>query len=434
MFIDHDGRWFFSLGYTIANLAVQAGVVDQPDYGAWRRVLADESAGGDTPSEAIARVINAAPQLDLEEAMQAIDPIETKLLHDFLPLILGDLDAPRADVLREGRIEILDLELSEEIDGDSARVFIDLIRIRASEDGGDALTLEFDGDWCYGVDGDSGRQLGCLDRDLGGLQDTLGDQLEESGLEIDLGLRELLPERPFLLANRHNSNTYFSPFGAVLGYSADLEDLVANAAGQLEGGRLAAGGGTLLVDSIAFDSTAMVKVLFNSSNGLAIMVGPDDFNNADGFELAMAAVTFSTTERIEIQHKVENSFSDGPNSVRVRPGSPTTLIVSGEPGFPQGSAVVLHNTSDESVMVTVTVTRLPFEELAPGESISGVIDDAGTPWLFSTLDTVDVDGAAVVALEFDRFPWFEIGRNDPDAAGVIVVVGEPDAVFTVNAN
>ena len=435
VFIENDGRWFFSLGYTIANLAVQAGVVGEPDYGAWRRVLADDSAGGDTPSDAIARVVNAGPDLDLEEAMQAVDPVETKLLHDFLPLILDEIDDPRSDVLREGRLEIVDLDLSEEIDGDTAKVFIDLIAIRGSEEGGDSVYFELDGDWCYRIEGDFDRQSGCLDRDLGDLQDVFDDQLQEVGLGTDLDLRELLPERPFLVTSRHGGNWYFSPLGTVFGYSTDLEDLLANAAGQIQGGQLAAGSGALLVDSIPFDTTTTIEVPADGSGGLAISAGLDDFNDADGFELAMAAVTFSTTGSIEVQHNVESFFDDEVrNTVRVRRSAPTTLIVSSEPGFPRSSAVVIHNSSDESVTVTVTVTRLPFEALQSGDSISGVIDDAGTPWLVSTSAVLEIEGADLTALEFERFPWFEIGRGDPDGSGLLLVVGEPGTAFSLDAS
>lgn len=435
VFIENDGRWFFSLGYTIANLAVQAGVVGEPDYGAWRRVVADDSAGGDTPSEAIARVVNAAPELDLEEAMQAVDPVETKLLHDFLPLILDEIDDPRADALREGRLEIVELELTEEIDGDTAMVFIDLIAIRGSEDGGDSVYLELDGDWCYRIEGDFNEQSGCLDRDLGDLQDAFDEQFRQVGLGTELDLRELLPERPFLVTSRHEGNWYFSPLGTVFSYSTDIDGLLDNALGQLQRGQLAAGSGTLMVDSIPFDSGATVEVPANSSRGLAFAVGPDDFNDADGFELSMAAVTFSTTGSIEVQHNVERFFEDEVrNTVRVRASKPTTLLVSSEPGFPRSSAVVMHNGSDESITVSVTVTRLPFEALQSGDSISGVIDDVGTPWLLSTSATVEVGGANLTALEFERFPWFEIGRGDSDGNGILLVVGEPGTAFTLDAS
>lgn len=434
VFIENDGRWFFSLGYTIANLAVEVGAVDDPDWGRWRAVLADETSGGDTPVEAVTRIVEALPTLDLEDAMAAVDPVETKLLHDFLPLILDAIDDPRADALAESEVEVVALELSEEIDGDVADVFIDRIAIRATDDFGDSTLLELDGDWCYVVEDDFDRTTGCLDDDLAEIQREFDDQIRNNGLDVDIDLRDLLAERPFVRARQRQGNWYMSPLDTLFAYSATAETALGETVGQLQA-QLGTDTGVILADGLRSGETMTLEVPAGGVAALAIGFDGDDFVELDEFsQIAPAAVTFEATGRVELQHTVDGFGSDETNTLRLRDGQAEQLLVISESRFPRTQAVLFRNEGADPVEVTVTMQAMPVLQVGERDRESGVIDDNGTPWLV-VLDTSDgdIDGADGIPLEFDRFPWFEPGRPETEFfGGLVFVFGEPGDEFTVD--
>ena len=437
VFIENDGRWFFSLGYTIANLAVRAGAVDEPDWGRWRQVLAADDSGGDTPVDAVTRLVQAVPDLDLEDAVLAMDPVETKLLHDFLPVILRAIDEPRRDALEGGRITVDVLDLSEEIDGDTADVFIERVVLRAVDDFGDETTVELDGDWCYRFEDRFDVTRGCLDDDLVGLQRDLDDAVFDAGLDFDLDLAELLPDRPFVRAQRRDGNWYFSPLGTIFAYGASLDQQAGSLLADLQA-EVGNDAGVILVDAVATGGTTTVEVPPGGSAGVAIAFSEDDFDEVAGgqFELALAAVTFETDARVELQHNVQG-FGDQFNTLRLQPGERHGLVasVSGDES-PRTQGAVFRNDGDQTATVTVSVVRVPHAAIDPGGTVTGVIDDEATPWFVDVTGSATIDGAQFAPLDGpSRFPWIEVDRTEGTADDAFVlVVGAPGSEFTIRGN
>ncbi|MFN3219940.1 MAG: hypothetical protein ACE367_25910 [Acidimicrobiales bacterium] len=437
VFVERDGRWFFSLGYTIAHLAVEAGAVDAPDWGRWRSVLEDERAGADSPTEAVSRAIGAFPELDLEEAMWVIDPIETRLLHDFLPQILDAIDEPVDDLLDSQTLEIVELELSEEIDGDRADVFLETIVLRSTDEFGDEFTLEFDGDWCYVLEDRFDSERGCLDEELEGLQRDLERELADSGFDAGIDLRDLLADRPFVRTHLRSGKWYVSPLDTMIAYGEAFAETFEGVAEEFQA-QISEDGGVVPAETVAIDETRTVAVPAGGAAGLGIEFATDDFfEDQFDFELSLAAVTFEADGRVELQHGLRDTFGDeAEGRVRLRAGEPEQLVVVAEPELPRTRAVVFHNRGGEPVEVTVTVRAVEYLAVEDGRTEGGVIDEHGTPWMVFAGPDATLTGAAGHLLEFDRFPWFELDdaptpEDGGPVEGLILVVGEPGAEFEV---
>lgn len=436
VFVERDGRWFFSLGYTIAHLAVEAGALDEPEWGRWRSVLEDERAGADSPTEAVSRAIGAFPELDLEEAMWVIDPVETRLLHDFLPQILEAIDEPVDDLLESETLEVVELELSEEIDGDRADVFLETIVVRSTNEFGDETTLELDGDWCYVVeDRFEVLERGCLDEELEGLQRDLERELADSGIDAAVDLRDLLADRPFVRTQLRSGKWYVSPLDTMIAYGEVFSETFEGVAESLQA-TLGGDSGVVPAETVAIDETRTVTVPAGGAAGLGIAFESDDFFEDEfGFVSAQAAVTFEADGRLEIQHGLRDPFGDDlQDRVRLRAGEPELLVVLAEPELPRTPAVVFHNRGEEPVEVTVTVRTVEYLAIGGGRAERGVIDEHGTPWIVNVEGTADLSGADAFFVAFDRFPWFELDRSpsnqvDDVAFGLVFIVGEPGAEF-----
>jgi hypothetical protein len=438
VFIERDGRWFFSLGYTIAHLAVEAGAVDEPEWARWRSVLEDERAGADSPTEAVSRAIGAFPELDLEEAMWVVDPIETKLLHDFLPQILEAIDEPVDDLLDSQTLEIVELELSEEIDGDRADVFLESIVLRSTDEFGDEETLEFDGDWCYVIEDRFEVERGCLDDQLAEFQDEFAQELADSGFDADIDLRDLLVDRPFVRTQLRSGKWYVSPIDTMIAYSEGIAETFEGVAEELQS-RISEEGGVVPAETVAIDEIRSVTVPADGAAGLGIAFDSDDFFEDEfGFVASQAAVTFEADGSVEIQHGLRDGFGDDiENRIRLRNGEPELLVVLAEPELPRTPAVVFHNSGDEPVEVTVTVRAVEYLAVEDGRTEGGVIDEHGTPWIVS-IEQVPwtITGADVEPIEFERFPWFDLDgprpvEPDDRSTRVVFVTGEPGAEFEV---
>lgn len=439
VFIERNGRWFFSLGYTIAHLAVEAGAVDAPDWGRWRAVLEDDRAGADSPTEAVSRAIGAFPELDLEEAMWVVDPIETKLLHDFLPQILEAIDEPIDDLLGSQTLEIVELELSEEVDGDRADVFLETVVLRSIDEFGDASTLELDGDWCYVVTDSTDTERGCLEDQLAELQDEFEGELADSGFDADIDLRDLLADRPFVRTRLRSGKWYVSPLDTMIAYGEVFGETLEGAAEEFQA-RFSEDGGVLPAETVAFDETRTVTIPAGGAAGLGVEFGSDDFFEDEfGFVFSLAAVTFEADGRVEVQHGLREAFDDRPdNRIRLRAEEPQQVIVLAEPQPPRTPAVVFHNDGEDPVEVTVTVRAVPYLSVEDGRTEDAVIDEHGTPWFVSVEGTAALSGADAYLVEFDRFPWFELDVSRANEAGDVVsdlvfVAGDPGTEFEVDA-
>jgi hypothetical protein len=430
VFIENEGRWYLSLGYTIANLAVVAGAVDEPDYGAWRSVLQDEDSGADTPSGAVERLFDAAPTLDLEDGALAIDPLETRLLHDFMPLILEATEIDRREALRDGRIEVIALELSEEIEGSTARVFLDRVVLRFTESGGDTAEMELGRDWCYRFEDRLETISGCVEDDIAGLQDEFDQQLAASGLDLEVDLAEALPDHPFVVTSKRDGNWYISPLATLFGYVENVGSLATSAVGQIQ-----TDAGTGVATALAIGESTEVDVGPDGAVAVSVTPALDQFDDVIGADLAFLAVMLTSDAPLEVQHDIENPGADAVrNTVLVDAGEPMVLVGSSENVFLRTRALLLSNESDdETATVKIDVQLMPVEQLGAGDSVSGAIDENGTPWFVAVDGEVAIEGAEIADLAFDRFPWFEIVNPSAGVLGspFVFVTGEPGTEFTL---
>jgi hypothetical protein len=128
--IRRDGRWYISLGYTIAEQARrEAGVpVDALPAG----VSPDGAA---TPEEAVEELVAAVAGLDLRRVIALLPPGEMGALQRYAGLFLSAFD----DVVRElpGDLDITvdGLDVSPDADGDRATVKVDDIALTVVADG-----------------------------------------------------------------------------------------------------------------------------------------------------------------------------------------------------------------------------------------------------------------------------------------------------------
>ena len=132
-----DGRWYFSLFYTVAETA--------------RRDLADTgvpiegigAVGSETPEAAVDQLLDSVEALDLRLMMQTLNPGEAGALQRYAPLFLADADEALAEVPLEWTVSTRDFRV--EGDGDRRTVFIDAIGIDGTIDG-EAFSVGVNGD------------------------------------------------------------------------------------------------------------------------------------------------------------------------------------------------------------------------------------------------------------------------------------------------
>jgi hypothetical protein len=437
VFIESNGRWYLSLSYTIANLAVSAGAVDEPDYGAWRRVLEDETSGADTPIGVLERLFDAAPTFDIDDAILAIDPIETRLLHDFFPVIRAEIDDELAQAREEGELEITGFELTEEIDGDTANVYLDFVSIRAVDEFGDETLAELDGSWCYRVEDPFETVSGCIEDDIADAQRDLDRQLEGTGISFEL--RDLLPDRPLVVTTRRDGNWYLSPVATLYAYGQSVIDLALDVAEQTQSQLSSDDSGAGLAQQLVVGESTDVEVATDASVPLAITPDRDLYLDLFDFgpDIAFVVVTLTSDIAVDVQHTVDSPFDDSVRStLRLRPDEPVVLVATSEVDFPRTQALLLRNGSADSATVTIDVQSMTVKELERGSSLDGTLDENATPWFVLVDGDVSIVGADLSPLEFDRLPWFEVTRptQQADDQAVIVVTGEPGAEFTLTSS
>jgi hypothetical protein len=146
--VRQNGRWYVSLGYTIAESARSESGAPVPSFGGG---LA--AAGKQTPEAAVEALLRAAVALDFETMIAVTPPDEAAALHDYAPMFIQAAKTLAAAAGGKYRATITELQLASEKTSSGALVTIKKIAFKASSPDG-KFALDFDGD-CL-----SGRGLG----------------------------------------------------------------------------------------------------------------------------------------------------------------------------------------------------------------------------------------------------------------------------------
>lgn len=181
---DTGDGWRVSIGYT----AVEAA---RGSMGAPVPATGMQAIGAASPEEAVEGLLRSATALDLRGAVGRLSPHEFAALHHYWPVLVDEADLPSADDLGVS-VELTDLELDADTDGDRARVFIRSIGV-------DVVAEDFAGggtvaDGCVVLRGDA---LAAAQEELGldddticrdDIQGLLEDAMDEAGAMSGMGI------------------------------------------------------------------------------------------------------------------------------------------------------------------------------------------------------------------------------------------------------
>ncbi len=190
--VEHDGRWYFSLLHSIAELARRDGA---PGLGIPTQGIA--AVGADSPEGAVDLLFQHVEQLDLNGLIAVLNPDEAAALQRYAPLFIDDANAALDEVPLSW--EIVDREIRIDGGGDERTAFVDALTIDGVVDGS-AFSVGFsdgcvrasaEGETFEQCNQDAGldevRELFPDDSDVVSLIETIQDAFadaDETGLEL----------------------------------------------------------------------------------------------------------------------------------------------------------------------------------------------------------------------------------------------------------
>ncbi len=167
--VKHDGRWYLSVFYSIAENARQSSQ-DIPET----PIVAH---GADTPEGAVQAVFDAVDDLDVEALIAALNPNEAEALQRYAPMFIDSAQSGLDDV--GAKIAFSDIKYTVSGTGDRRTVAIDGFNLKASADGTDVSVVSKDGCVVFtsgDTSTDSCQVAGSIDDALGVLGiDETGD-------------------------------------------------------------------------------------------------------------------------------------------------------------------------------------------------------------------------------------------------------------------
>lgn len=206
--VQDGGRWRISLWYTLAEQARREAGLPRPD-------LDDrlEPAGAESPEAAVEELLRAAADFDLRRVLELLPPDEARALHDYAPLFLDDAELALGDARRGVDVEITELEVEAQVDGDRALVQVREFGFRADVPSEDVFVEYADG--CLSLDIEGTLQEVCPGRSP---EDVLGSLFGSAFGGIPAFFDEIEPppldlERPELgfVVVREGGEWYVSP-------------------------------------------------------------------------------------------------------------------------------------------------------------------------------------------------------------------------------
>lgn len=156
--IEQGGGWYVSLFYSVADAARRDADLPAPAFG-----NGVEPDGEESPEAVIRALVDAGTSLDVERAIELIDPEEGRVLHDYAPLFLDDAKAAAAEARDEFEVDVHELDLRTDRDGNKGYVTVTRLKATVGTDDGDA-EVEFDGT-CATVRTRDGTESSCADEE-----------------------------------------------------------------------------------------------------------------------------------------------------------------------------------------------------------------------------------------------------------------------------
>jgi hypothetical protein len=115
--VRRDGKWYVSIGYSIAEQARGGTPFEQLGASVTAR-------GADTPDGAVREMLEAGAALDVRRVLELLSPEEFGAAQDYAGLFLPGLESEIAGVRDEVGVSIATLDLEAETDGDQSLVTI----------------------------------------------------------------------------------------------------------------------------------------------------------------------------------------------------------------------------------------------------------------------------------------------------------------------
>jgi hypothetical protein len=199
MAVRHDGRWYVSPFYSLAEHLLVADGNEEADFGTAAGIDGG-ATGADSPTAAVEGMLGAMADFDAEAGVPFLSPEQAPMAYDYLDAFLeGSLGEALEDGADDTQAELGDVELSEEaIDDDTTRVVLERVEYSVDDDG-EAVDYTLDDD--------------CLTRE---------DEYEEdtSCLSDDLlpGMQDMVPERISVITRSDGGRWYVDPVATVADY------------------------------------------------------------------------------------------------------------------------------------------------------------------------------------------------------------------------
>jgi hypothetical protein len=115
--VKEDDEWRVSVWYSVAENARRGSGAPAPAFGSGLRAV-----GAPSPEQVIQEMVEAVIDLDLRAFLELLPPDEARVLHDYAPLFLEEIERAAAQARQNVRIEASGLELASTPAGDRARV------------------------------------------------------------------------------------------------------------------------------------------------------------------------------------------------------------------------------------------------------------------------------------------------------------------------
>lgn len=379
--VEEDGRWYFSVFHTIAELAR-----DEVAPGTLIPLEGIGADGADTPEAAFDAVLDRLEGLDLTGLLRTLNPGEAAALQRYAPLFLEEAEAALDEVPLEW--SIVRREFRADTSGDTATVFVDAIGIEGVVEG-DPFSVEF-ADGCLRAEavGESFEQ--CEDQALEDASDAL-DETPEIERLIDTVTDAFSDmEEVGIEMRRTDGLWYVSPVST--GTEAVLAVLRALDRSELDA----------IIDQVPAAVDEFGDVLFGGLNDLSadlggIDVGDDAFGDDDvavaedatggsfddpGVE---ATITVDGGDNCYSELDVaaaQTCFADAVAAGDLEPAMVPLVLRHPECGYTAAWAGGIYRLSDEEFIAAAEQARPCFLDLVE----QGVVDEFELPTEISHLE------------------------------------------------